>query len=114
MADWSEIDCVIVRRKMGEHDRVNALEARVVEEGEPRDQSLEMGVAQVIDFIAEGGVFYTARESLGELELGGRLEVLEEEGGEQLRLRTVDGTDEKFYLESLPSYRDEGESPQPQ
>lgn len=106
MGDWSEVDCVLLRRKMGEDDTVKALEGRVVENGEVRQQPVELPVAKVIDFIAQDGVFYTGREALGEINLGGRLEVLEEEDGEQLRLRTVEGTDEKFYLEALPKYQE--------
>lgn len=104
MSDWSDVDFVITRRKMGEDDQVQALEGRVVEDGEVRDQPIELPVAKVIDFMRQDGDFCTGREALGELERGGDLEVREEEDGEQLRLRTVEGTDEKYYLESLPSY----------
>jgi hypothetical protein len=89
---------------MGEDDQVDALEGRVVEDGTIREQPLELGVAQVVDFIAEGGVFVTGRETLGSITRGGELEVLEEQGGEQLRLRAVEATDEKFHLKSLPTY----------
>lgn len=106
MVDWSDVDCVILRRRMGEEGSVVALEGRVVEEGDVREQPIELPVAKVIDFIAQDGTFFTGREALGDIKLGGRLEVLEEEGGDQLRLRTVEGTDEKFYLESLPEYRE--------
>lgn len=104
MSDWSDVDFVITRRKMGEDDQVRALEGRVVEDGNVRDQPIELPVAKVIDFMSKEGKFCTGREALGELERGGDLEVREEDGGEQLRLRTVEGTDEKFYLESLPTY----------
>jgi hypothetical protein len=87
---------------MGEEGTVKALEGHVVEDGEPREQSLELTVPQVVDYIAGEGGFYTGRETLGEIKLGGRLELLDE--GEEVRLRTVEGTDESFYLESLPSY----------
>lgn len=93
---------------MGEDGQVKALEGRVVEEGDLREQPIELPVAKVIDFIAQDGVFYTGKEVLGEVKLGGKLEVLEEDDGERLRLRTVEGTEEKFYLESLPSYVDSG------
>jgi hypothetical protein len=109
--DWSEVDFVVTRRRMGEDDQVQALEGRVVEDGTVREQPIELGVAQVIDYIAEGGVFVTGRESLGSIEQGGKLEILEEQGGEQLRLRAVEGTEEKFYLESLPAYQESDESP---
>ncbi len=105
MTNWSDVDFVVTRRRMGEDDKVEVLEGRVVEDGTIREQPLEIGVAEVIDLIAEGGVFVTGRETLGSITRGGRLEVLQEEAGEQLRLRAVDGTDEKFFLESLPAYR---------
>lgn len=98
---------MITRRKMGEDDTVEVLEGRVVEDGEPRDQPLELTVPQVVDYIAGDGVFYTGREKMGQIELGAQLELIDE--GEEVRLRTVDGTDEKYYLESLPAYGDQTE-----
>ncbi|MFB6346761.1 MAG: hypothetical protein ABEK50_13485, partial [bacterium] len=76
-------------------------------DGDIREQPIELPVAKVIEFIDQGGDFYTGRESLGAIQKGGELEVKEEQDGERLRLRTVNGTDEKFYLEALPSYRDD-------
>lgn len=106
MSDWTDVDFVITRRKMGEDGQAQALEGRVVEDGEIRDQPIELPVAKVIDFMSQDGNFCTGREALGNLERGGDLEVREEEGGEQLRLRTVEGTEERYYLESLPTYSD--------
>lgn len=100
MEDYGEIDFVIVSRIMSDDAQLKALEGRVVEEGEPRKQSLELPVAQVMDYIGRGGTFYTGLQKESQIELGGKLEVLEEE--EQLRLRTIDGTAEKYHLGSLP------------
>jgi translation elongation factor EF-1alpha len=104
VSDWSEVDFVIVRRKMGEDQTVEALEGRVVEEGEPREQPLELTVPQVIDYIAGEGNFYTGRETLGRIELGGELEIVDE--GDEVRLRTIDGTEEEYFLNALPTYHD--------
>lgn len=102
MEDWNQIDFVITRRKMNEDQTVAALEGRVVKDGEPRDQPLELTVPQVVDYIAGEGVFYTGIENLGKVELGGKLEIVDE--GEEVRLRTVEETDEKYHLHSLPTY----------
>lgn len=110
MSEWSSVDFVITRLKVGNDDQVVALEGRVVEDGTIREQPLEIGVPQVIELIGEGGVFVTGRDTLGSIEKGGRLEVIEEQDGEQLRLRAVDGTDEKFFIESLPAYESSDEA----
>lgn len=104
MSDWNDVDFVVTRRKKDEDGNLLALEGRVIDDGQPRSQPLELGVAQVIDYIAQDGSFCTGRESLGTIERGGDLMVVDE--GEQLRLRTVDDTDEKFHLGSLPTYEE--------
>ncbi|MGM0381865.1 MAG: hypothetical protein ACQEP7_07730 [bacterium] len=100
MKELMEIDFVIVSRVKDESGQLKALEGRVVEKGVLRDQSLELPVSQVMEYIGRGGTFYTGLMEEENLDLGGKLEVQEEE--EQLRLRTVDGTEEKYHLVSLP------------
>jgi len=100
MKELMEIDFVIVSRVMDEDGELKALEGKVVEKGVPREQSLELGVSRVIDYIGRGGTFYTGLLEDDNLDLGGKLEVREEE--KQYRLRTVEGTAEKYHLGSLP------------
>lgn len=108
MPEWSDVDFVITRRKMNVDGQVLALEGRVVEDSEPREQPLELTVAQIIDYMAKpnAGTFCTGLEIMGNIERGGDLEVRQEDDGEQLRLRTVEGTDERYYLNSLPTYQE--------
>ncbi len=101
MKELMEIDFVIIRRVMDDEGELKALEGKVVEKGVPRDQSLELGVSQVIDYIGRGGTFYTGLLEEDNLDLGGKLEVQEEEN--RYRLRTVGGTAEKYHLSALPA-----------
>lgn len=102
MKEMLEIDCVIVRRKMSKDERLRALEGRVIEEGQPRQEKLELSVPQLVKYILNGGSFYTGRETESGLEKGGELEVVEED--DQYRVRTVEGTEEQFQLANLPAY----------
>lgn len=104
MTDMAEIDFVILSRVMNEDDQLTALQGRVVEDGEVREEPLEISVPQIIKYIGRGGLFHTARKTEQQVEVGGKLEVLEED--EQYRLRTVEGTAEEYQLGSLPPRKD--------
>ncbi len=100
MADFSEVDFVITRKIKNEAGQLQGLAGRVVEDGEPRDQMLELTVPQVIEYIERDGGFCTGLETDTGIERGGDLEVLEED--DEMRLRTVEDTKEKYQLIELP------------
>lgn len=102
MVNWAEVDMVITHRLTDQEGNTGAFKGHVVQDEGPRTQSLELTVMQIVNYLSQGGTFYTAKKVQGEFELGGLIELYSNEEDEEFHLQTEADTDSAFHLNQLP------------
>lgn len=109
MTDWSDVDMVITHRTTDENGQIRSLVGYVVEEGSPREQSLELSVMQVVNYLSEGGTFFTGKPEEDGISKGGMLELFKK-SDEEILLQTAEDTPEPYRLNALPIYQADADS----